>query len=144
MFNQQLSLARQALDHEAARVRAAHVKNISLKTLRTALRMTRDQLGERLGVTKQRVEQLEKREQTGEITINQLKAAADALGCELVYTLLPRASLEATVQAKANEIAMRSLSKVRRTMQLEDQAAPISEADVADYVARHVTERDLW
>ena len=39
---------------------------------------------------------------------------------------------------------MKALKSVRRTMQLEDQETPIGEAEIQDYIARHITERDLW
>ena len=47
-------------------------------------------MAERLGVTKYEVFRLERVEQESRIVLANLRRAANALGCELVYALVPR------------------------------------------------------
>jgi len=53
-----------------------------------------------------------------------LKKAAAALGCELVYALVPRngKTLEEMVKYRAQQVAERMVNNVAGTMALEDQA----------------------
>ena len=115
-----------------------------IATIRTSLGMSQEALGSRLKIPKQRVSQLEQRERAGEIKLSQLRDAAHALNCDLVYALVPREPLETIVQKRAREVALRELGAVARTMQLEDQATKIDEDRIRDYIARHVDEKDLW
>src|SRR5258708_6275127 len=61
-----------------------------LTEVRKGLGMTTAQLARRLGVTKQRVGVLERAEAEGKLTLASLKRAAQALGCDLVYAIVPR------------------------------------------------------
>jgi predicted DNA-binding mobile mystery protein A len=115
-----------------------------IATVRSALGMSQKILSERLHVAKQRVSKLEAREVSGEATLAQMRDAADALDCDFVYALVPRKPLRETVAERARAIALRELGAVERSMQLEDQQTPIDEERIRDYIARHVTERDLW
>lgn len=115
-----------------------------IATIRAALGITQETFGARLRIPKQRVSQLEKRERSGDIKLSQLRDAAEALNCDLVYALVPREPLESVVSKRARDIALRELSAVERTMQLEDQATKIDEDRIRDYIARHVDEKDLW
>lgn len=115
-----------------------------IATIRTALGMPQEVLGARLRIPKQRISQLEKREQSGDIKLSQLREVAEALNCDFVYALLPREPLEAVVERRIREIAKRQLAAVERTMQLEDQATGISEDRIRDHIARHLSEKDLW
>ena len=115
-----------------------------LATIRSALGITQETFGARLRIPKQRVSQLEKRERSGDIKLNQLRDAADALDCDLVYALVPREPLETVVAKRARSIALRELAAVERTMQLEDQASRIDEDRIRDYIARHIDEKHLW
>ena len=115
-----------------------------MQLVREALGMPQEVFAVAMGLQRQRVGVLEQRELTGDIKLSQLRAAAEALGCELVYAFVPREPLESVVARRARAVAVEALKAVDRTMQLEDQAEPISEADIADYVVRHIRERDLW
>lgn len=91
-------------------------------TIRTALKMSLEQFGKKLGISKQAAQKIEDREIDGAITIRALKEAADALGMELVYYLVPkekslRQIIEDRALLKAKEIVLRT----SHTMQLEDQ-----------------------
>jgi predicted DNA-binding mobile mystery protein A len=93
-----------------------------LRAIRDALGMTTAQYAQRLGVSQPRVVELEKSEAAGKVTVNTLERAAEALGCRLVYVLLPERPLADVVQARAAFVADKQLRSVQHTMRLEDQA----------------------
>lgn len=80
------------------------------------------ELGRRLGVTPQAVAQMESSENAGTIRVDTLRRVADALDCTLVYAIVPRSSLEETVDRRATEVAVGLVAHARRTMHLEDQS----------------------
>jgi predicted DNA-binding mobile mystery protein A len=90
-----------------------------LRAIRDALGMTTAQYGKRLGVSQPRVVELEKSELNGSVT---LQRAAEALGCRLVYVLVPERPLAEVVRERAELIAERQSKAVEHTMRLEDQA----------------------
>lgn len=92
-----------------------------IRTIRTALGMSAAQLGRRLGVSQQAVADLEHRERSGAISISTLARVADALGCDVSVTLVPRTSLEETVRAQAEAKAREERNRVVHTMRLEGQ-----------------------
>lgn len=93
-----------------------------VKAIRTTLGMSLEQLGNQLGVTKQSVQSLEKREKEGNITINSLKEAAQAMDMEFVYALIPKdGSLEKLIERKAEILAKEIVMRTTQTMALEDQ-----------------------
>lgn len=52
--------------------------------------MTRVQLGTKLRLTKGAVQKIEERESTGQITINKLRDAGQALDMKIVYGFVPK------------------------------------------------------
>ncbi|MGE3708407.1 MAG: mobile mystery protein A [Hyphomicrobiaceae bacterium] len=143
-----LRSARLAVDRlhktTAPLARLAKLPHGWIATVRSALGMSQETLGARLNIPKQRMSQLEMRERTGDIKLSQLRDAADALNCDLVYAFVPREPLEELVQRRARERALREIAAVERSMQLEDQATGIDEDRIRDYIARHIDEKDLW
>lgn len=114
--------------------------------IRDALGMTGKQFAGRLNVRPQSVADIEKSEATGSIRLSTLQRAADALGCTLVYALVPKTSLEETVNARARRIALRDLSRVSHTMKLEAQQTGGAdlEARIEAYLREVIKDRDLW
>jgi len=92
-----------------------------LRAIRDALGMTSAQLAQRLGIAQPSVVELEQSEARGTITLKTLKRTAEALGCRLVYALVPLQPLSEIVQSRASEVADRKLASVAQTMRLEDQ-----------------------
>jgi predicted DNA-binding mobile mystery protein A len=92
-----------------------------IRAIREALGMTTGQLAKRLGVHQPRVIELERGEATGNITIKSLERAAEALGCRLVYALIPEEPLADTIRKRASLVADRQLASVQQTMRLEAQ-----------------------
>lgn len=84
--------------------------------------MSLQQLAHKLSITKQSVQEIEKREKEGNITLKTLKDAANALDMQLVYGLVPKDStLDALIERKAKELAIQIVSRTSNTMKLEDQ-----------------------
>jgi len=93
-----------------------------LKAVRVTLGMTLQQLANKRSITKQSVQEIERREQEGAITLKSLREAAEALDMNLVYGLVPKdGSLENLVDRKARELATRIVARTSNTMKLEDQ-----------------------
>lgn len=93
-----------------------------LRAIRNALGMTTAQLARRMGVTQPRIVELEQSEVGGSVTLHSLQRAAEALGCRVVYALVPDRPLADIVRMRAELIADKQLASVRHTMSLEDQA----------------------
>jgi predicted DNA-binding mobile mystery protein A len=83
--------------------------------------MSQAVLAERLGVSGAAVNQLERAELHGGITIGKLSEIASGLDCTLVYALVPNSTLEQTVTTQARAVATQLLGYASRTMALEAQ-----------------------
>ena len=92
-----------------------------LKALRQAIGMTAAQLAARLAISQPSVGALEKREADLSITLDTLRRAADALGCDLVYALVPRTPLTGVRDRQALAFAESELARVDHSMRLENQ-----------------------
>lgn len=112
-----------------------------LRAVRDALGMTTAQFGRRLGVSQPRIVELEQSEVSGSVTLNTLQRAAEALGCRLVYALIPERPLAEIVQERADLIATRQTNAVAQSMRLEDQE--VKSKEVAKELHRHQVEQLL-
>jgi predicted DNA-binding mobile mystery protein A len=112
-----------------------------LRAVRDALGMTTAQLGKRLGVSQPRIVELEQSEVSGGVTLNTLQRAAEALGCRLVYALVPDRPLADTVRERAELVATRQANAVAQSMRLEDQE--VTDREVAKELQRQQVERLL-
>ena len=93
-----------------------------IHTIRTALKMTLRQFGQRLDINPSSAKNIEKREKEGAITLRALREAASALDMQLVYGFIPTdGSLEAMIEKKAEELATQIVQRTSQTMNLEDQ-----------------------
>lgn len=93
-----------------------------VKTIRTSIGMSLEQLGEKLGITKQSAQSLEKREVDGSITLKALEDAARALEMKLVYGFVPiDGSIEKMIEKKAKNLAKEIVLRTSGNMKLEDQ-----------------------
>jgi predicted DNA-binding mobile mystery protein A len=93
-----------------------------LRAVRDALGMTTAQLARRIGVSQPRIVELEQAEVSGAVTLHSLQRAAEALGCRVIYALVPDRPLADVVRARAELVADKQLASVQHTMTLEDQA----------------------
>ncbi len=92
-----------------------------IRAIREALGMTTAQMAKRLGVKQPRVIELEHAEANGNITVKSLERAAEALGCRLVYILVPEKPLADTIRQRATRLAEKQLASVEQSMRLEAQ-----------------------
>ena len=115
-----------------------------VRAVREALGMSAAALAARLGTTAGAVTRLEQSEAADRIRLDTLRRAADALGCDLVYLLIPRRPLTAVVQERARELARAQVAAVEQTMLLEDQATGQT-SELEDRLAERLLERgSLW
>lgn len=115
-----------------------------VRAVREALGMSTAALAARLGITAGAVTRLEQSEAADRIRLDTLHRAADALGCDLVYLLVPRRPLTAVVQERARELARAQVAAVEQTMLLEDQATGQT-SELEDRLAERLLERgSLW
>lgn len=90
-----------------------------IKTMREALGMTSGQMAKRMKTSQPRIIQLEQNERN--LKISTLEKAAAALGCTLVYALVPQEPIEQMIQEQAQRTASKLINKVNVTMALENQ-----------------------
>lgn len=117
-----------------------------VRAIRDAIGMTGAQLARRLGVTAQSVLDLERSEAAETVQLKTLRRAAEALDCTLVYTLVPRTSLDDAVHVRAQHLAASTLRRVAHSMALEDQAVREDQAEerLRRFVESAIRRRDLW
>ncbi len=117
--------------------------------VRNVLGMRAEQLSKRMGVAQSTLSQFERSEANGTISINNLRRAAEAMDCQLVYAFVPKAgSFEELVRARAQKVAAELAGEVNHTMALENQrTGKIEQSDLKKELADHLIRtlsRDLW
>jgi len=109
--------------------------------------MSMKQLGSRLGMSPQAVQDLEKRETSETISLAKLRQAAEALNCELKFVFVPRPSLQETIGRQAARKAREERKRLVHTMRLEAQDDGVEEVlDEGKAIESWLTERArrLW
>lgn len=95
-----------------------------VKAIRGALGINSRQLARLLDVDHSAILRMESREKQRKVTLELLDKAADAMGCKLVYALVPKEnydSLEGIIDEKAQTVAKEIVQKVEHSMRLEAQ-----------------------
>jgi predicted DNA-binding mobile mystery protein A len=93
-----------------------------IASVREALGLTLGQVGQHLRASRQAVQQLERAEASDRITLGALRRVAEAMGCELVYALVPKTgSFVELAERPTRDRATRDVKSVMHTMMLEDQ-----------------------
>ena len=94
-----------------------------IRAIREATGVTVLEMARRLGKVPSLALYLEKSEAEYRITLGSLRAAADALDCELVYALVPKhGSIRELSEQHARNQASENVRAVEHTMALENQA----------------------
>ena len=120
-----------------------------VNTIRTALNMTMAQLGAKLNITRQGVNRIEESEANGTITLNSLKAVANAMDLKLVYGLVPNnGTINDLIQVKAEKLARKIVLRTDQNMKLEDQGIgdeklAMNIKELADEIKREM-KKSLW
>lgn len=146
---QAAALGRRSLDRLLTPYRKAATRRPPkgwIRAIRDALGMTAEQLADRMHITQPSVQRLEISEAEDTIQLKTLKRAAEALGCELVYALVPRQTLGETYDLAARKVALRELGRISHSMALEDQAVDDEDDDerLRRYIAEELDPRDIW
>lgn len=84
-----------------------------LRMVRQAVGVPVDSVARRLGVTKHEVFRLETAERSGRIVLATLKRTAEAMGCEVVYALVPRKGSLADLAAAERAEQEREREKIK-------------------------------
>ena len=106
-----------------------------IRAIRDALGMSGRQLGQRMGVSKMWVADMERLEANGATSLKTLRRAAEAMDCVLVYALVPKTSLKETLLKQARQKVRQDMARASHTMALEDQALAKDEAAKATETA---------
>jgi predicted DNA-binding mobile mystery protein A len=142
--------ARRRLDDRFRRLRPLaeepHPHKGWIRAIRDALGMSSTELAARIGVSQQRVSQIEHSEVQEAITLETLRRAANALDCDLVYVLEPRTSLDEAVKEQARKKAARHLAPLAHHSRLEDQALTDDDeaAQLEEFASRFIDRKGLW
>ena len=111
--------------------------------------MTQAQLGARLSISRQSVQDLEKAESERRVTLDSLDRLARGMGCRVVYALVPEGgSLDGLRERRANALAEAMLQPTAHSMALEAQGVTATERErqrklLADALLRG-SPRKLW
>lgn len=93
-----------------------------IHAIRTSLNMSLRQLANRLGITSQSLNEIERREADKKITLEKLIEVGSALNLRFVYGFIPiDESLDKMIEKRAYEIAKKIVLKTSHSMALEDQ-----------------------
>jgi predicted DNA-binding mobile mystery protein A len=113
-----------------------------IRAIRQAIGVSSGELARRLETSRQLPLQLEKGEAEDRITLRSLRAAANALDCDLVYALVPRAdSIEELIEERARSEAKRHVLEAEHSMALEDQAVGRIDEAVKAETSRRLRKR---
>jgi predicted DNA-binding mobile mystery protein A len=113
-----------------------------VRAIREAIGVSSGELAQRMGTSRQLWLQQEKAEAEGRITLRSLRTLANALDCDLVYALVPRAgSMQELIENRARTQAKRNVLGVEHSMALEDQAVGNIEEAVEAETQRIVRKR---
>lgn len=119
-----------------------------IRAIREASGMSIRQLAERMGASKTTAATIERNEAAETVKLSSLRAVGEALDCDLVYALVPRATLEDSVRRRARLVAERIVGRVSQSIDLEHQAIPVDERErqISDLAERLWQEmpQELW
>jgi predicted DNA-binding mobile mystery protein A len=141
MNNKFRQLRRSQLDRTLQDMRTLPPRPASgwIASVREALGITLGQIGKQIGSSRQAVQQLENSEATDRITLGALRRAAGAMGCELVYALVPKSDTFAELAERpARDRAARDVTSVVHTMMLEDQKPENADQLIEDEAQRRL------
>jgi predicted DNA-binding mobile mystery protein A len=93
-----------------------------INSIRKALNISLKQLAKKLNVSSQNINQFERREKDGTISLQKLKEVAEALEMNFIYAFIPKdGSLENLIEKRAKQVAEEIVMRTSHTMKLEDQ-----------------------
>jgi predicted DNA-binding mobile mystery protein A len=132
------------LDRSLAGVRSMPPRPSSgwIASVREALGLSLESVGRRLSTARQAIQRLEKYEASDRITLRNLRRVAEAMGCELVYAIVPKSGTFAELAEKpARDQALRDVESVVHTMALEDQKPQNTKQLIEDEAQRRLRKK---
>jgi predicted DNA-binding mobile mystery protein A len=95
-----------------------------LRALREALGVSQQEVANAAKVKRQSIIGFEEAEASDRITLRNLRRVAEAMGCELVYAIVPKSgSIQELAERQKRSEATKRVLAVEHTMALEDQAS---------------------
>jgi predicted DNA-binding mobile mystery protein A len=148
MNSAQSRAARRALDRRLSQLPAASAfappARGWIRAVRNALGMSGADLAARLQVTPASVSDIERSESQSRIRLDTLERAAVAMGCDLVYALIPRGGLTEIVQRQARQKVEEQARADSRGMDLEAQSTQIDDEVAREEMERLIASGQLW
>jgi predicted DNA-binding mobile mystery protein A len=113
-----------------------------IASVREALGFSQRQVGKIMHASGQAVQQFEQAEAEDRISIRALRRVAGSMGCDLVYTLVPRTgSFEELAERPTRDRATHDAKSVLHTMALEDQKPENSNQLIQGETQRRLNRR---
>lgn len=95
-----------------------------LRAVREALGVSQQEVATATRVKRQSIIGFEEAEADDRITLHNLRRVADAMGCKLVYAIVPKSgSIQELADQRMRSEATKRVLSVEHTMALEDQAS---------------------
>jgi predicted DNA-binding mobile mystery protein A len=95
-----------------------------LRAVREALGVSQQEVATGAKVKRQSIIGFEKAEAGDRITLRNLRRVADAMGCELIYAIVPKSgSIQELAEQRTRSEATKRVLSVEHTMALEGQAS---------------------
>jgi len=141
-------LARRRLDEKLGNLKALRTIEVPskgwIKAIREALGMTTTQLAKKLNLKQPRIIAIENNENN--LKISTLEKIAEAFDCKLVYSLVPKTSLEEMTYRQAEKKAKKILRKVSHNMALENQTPIYDKIELEDMIQELLngSQARLW
>lgn len=144
------------MDHEFRQLRLSQLdRNLSsarslpprpsggwIAAVREALGFSLADIGQIVRVPRQNVQKFERAEANDRITLATLRRVADAMGCELVYVLVPKSgSFAELAEQPTRERATHDAKSVLHTMALENQKPENATQLIEDEAQRRLNRR---
>ena len=113
-----------------------------IAAVREALGLSLAEIGQLARVPRQNVQKFERAEAADRITLATLRRLAHAVGCDLVYALVPKSGTFAELaEDPARKQATRDVERVVHTMALEDQKPENTTQLIEDEVQRRLNSK---
>ena len=112
-----------------------------LRAVREALGISQEQIAKTMQLAQQNIAAFEKAEASDRITLQNLRRVAEAMGCELVYAIVPKeGSFKDLADRRTRNEVTKRVRSVHRSMALEDQASS-SEDELIDKETKRITNK---
>ena len=105
-------------------------RNGWVQAIRKTLGMSAKQLGNRANMSQAGIAQIEKSEAEGKTTLSTMNKMAGALDCTFVYVLVPKTTLQNSIERQALNIAVKRVRRASHSMSLESQTVTDEQTDL--------------